>query len=113
MSVVALSAGRRLRTLRGSLEDLEAQRGTTGDDYLRVFVRGDRRAGMADLVREWFPHAVDVAVEAPVEDAVQQPQPRGLTRSPHELFAEYLDERGATDERVLALFDELLDAEVA
>ena len=109
---VPLSAGRRLRTLRGTLEDLEAQRDTTGDDYLRVVVRGDRRAGLADLVREWFPHAVDVGVEAPADETLDRPE-RGLGRSPHELFAEYLTERGATDERVLALFDELLDGIVA
>jgi DNA repair protein SbcD/Mre11 len=109
VTTVALSAGRRLRTLRGSLDDLESQRDSTGDDYLRIVVRGERRAGLADLVREWFPHAVDVAVEATADDTLVRPQSRGLTRSPHELFTEYLTDRGATDERVLALFDELLD----
>ena len=106
---IPLQSGRRLRTLRGTLEDLEAQQDTTGEDYLRIIVRGDRRAGLADLVREWFPHAVDVAMESTADDGAHQPQTRGLSRSPHELFAEYLTERGATDERVLALFDEYLD----
>ena len=107
---IDLTAGRRLRTIRGSLDELEAQTGTTGEDYLRVIVRGDRRAGLADQVREWFPDAVDVAVEAPAakEDAARRPARTG--RSAHELFAEYLSDRGAADERVLALFDELLDA---
>ena len=109
---VELESGRRLRTVRGSLEDLEAQAGTTGEDYLRVVVRGERRAGLADLVREWFPFAVDVTVESPTDDEEPGPASRRLGRSPHELFAEYLADRGAVDERVLALFDELLDAEV-
>ncbi|MPZ74450.1 MAG: exonuclease subunit SbcD [Nitriliruptorales bacterium] len=105
-----LSCGRRLRTLRGTLDDLDAQSGTTGEDYLRVIVRGDRRAGLADQVREWFPHAVDVAMEAGVGDDGPTRPERGLGRRPHDLFADYLSERGAVDERVLALFDELLDA---
>ena len=108
VTTIPLTEGRRLRTLRGTLDDLEAQRDTTGEDYLRVIVRGDRRAGLADQIREWFPHAVDVGVEASAEP-VSQPQSRGLSRSPHELFVEYLADRGAKDERVLALFDELLD----
>ena len=110
VDTIPLSAGRRLRTLRGTLEDIEAQAGTTGEDYLRVVVRGERRAGLADLVRDWFPHAVDVGVESPADDVVTQTHSRGLSRSPHELFAEYLAGQGAQDERVLALFDELLDA---
>ena len=109
VTTIPVSGGRRLRTLRGTLDDIESQKGTTGDDYLRVIVRGQRRAGLADLVREWFPEAVDVAMEA-VEPATSTPaQTRGLNRSPQELFAEYLAERGANDERVVALFDELLD----
>jgi hypothetical protein len=35
--------------------------------------------------------------------------PERLRRTPHELFAGYLAEREASDERVLALFDELVD----
>jgi exonuclease SbcD len=107
---VALAQGRRLRTLKGTLDELEAQAGTTGDDYLRVLVRGHRRAGLADQVRDWFPHAVDVAMDALEPDPSAQPTQRRLSRTPHELFSEYLTERGAADERVLALFDQLLDS---
>jgi exonuclease SbcD len=106
---VPLTQGRRLRTLKGTLDDLESQAGTTGEDYLRVIVRGQRRAGLADQVREWFPHAVDVTMEAVDDDGAGRPAQRRLGRSPHELFAEYLTQRGADDERVLALFDQLLD----
>jgi exonuclease SbcD len=112
VTTIPLASGRRLRTLRGTLDDLQAQQGTTGDDYLRIIVRGDRRAGLADLVREWFPTAVDVAIETPQVEVVAT-QTRGLHRSSHELFAEYLKEAGATDERVLQLFDELLDTATA
>jgi hypothetical protein len=48
----------------------------------------------------------------PPEDEDRTPiHERRLGRSPQELFAEYLADRGATDERVMALFDQLLDAE--
>ena len=106
---VPLTAGRRLRTLRGTLDDLEAQAGTTGDDYLRIIVRGERRAGLANQVRDWFPDAVDVGVESPAQAPERPDDQKRLGRSPQELFAEYLADRGATDERVAALFDELLD----
>lgn len=109
---VRLSSGRRLRTLRGSLAELEAQAADASDDeYLRLLVRDESRAGLAEQVREWFPTAVDVVVDAPARDAGDlRDTPTRLGRSPRELFAEYLEERGATDERVLALFDELWDA---
>ncbi|MDP9405693.1 MAG: exonuclease subunit SbcD [Actinomycetota bacterium] len=105
---VALTAGRRLRTLRGTLDQLEAQAGTTGDDYLRVVVVGDRRAGLGELVRGWFPEAVDVGVEMPERRADEAAPPR-LGRSPAALFDEYLAERSAADERVSALFAALLE----
>jgi len=107
---VELSAGRRLRTLRGTLDELEVLAGTTGDDYLRVVVRGQQRAGLAEQVREWFREAVDVGVEA--SDSIQGAPDglRRLGRSPVELFGEYLTDRDSADERVLALFSELLDA---
>ena len=109
IEVVELTSGRRLQTLRGTLDDLEALRNTTGDNYLRVVVRGERRAGLADQVREWFPFAVDVAIDSPAREDDTPLRARELNRSPHELFEEYLTEQGAKDERVLALFDELLD----
>src|SRR5581483_1329555 len=43
---VAVSGARRLRTLRGSTEQLRALAGTTGDDFLRVFVEEPGRVGL-------------------------------------------------------------------
>ncbi|MGH8896415.1 MAG: metallophosphoesterase family protein [Egibacteraceae bacterium] len=105
---VKLSAGRRLRTLRGTLDELEALAAQTGDDHLRVVVRGQARAGLADAVRALFPDAVEVTVETPETEATQR-RPVRLGRGPGELFAEYLAERAAEDERVRALFAELLE----
>lgn len=106
---VALRSGRKLRTIRATLADLQALAGTTGDDYLRVVVAGEASAGLAEQVREWFPFAVDVSIERPDDPrrAGQDRAPARLGRPPRELFAEYLSERAASDQRVLALFDEL------
>lgn len=106
---VGLRSGRRLRTVRAGLADLQALAGTTGDDYLRVIIAGEPRAGLAEQVREWFPLAVDVSIERPDDmgRTGHSRPPVRLGRPPRELFAEYLAERGADDPRILALFDQL------
>jgi exonuclease SbcD len=104
-----------LRTVRGTLEELEAAAAQTGDAYLRVFVREQPRAGLADDVRALLPGAVDVRIAPDVTSrhgarAASSPAARGSV--PRELFRQYLDGIGhAADDRLTALFDELLDAE--
>jgi DNA repair protein SbcD/Mre11 len=111
---VELHSGRRLTTLRGTLEELEAARGTTGDDWLRVVVRGPVPAGVSDTVREWFADVVDVQIERDDDDdRAHLPEAGRSGRSPGELFADYLAERGIADERVPALFAELLEEALA
>ena len=105
---VPLTAGRALQTLTGSLAELEAVAGSTGDAYLRVIVNDARRAGLADQIREWFPHCVDVVVRAP-EDRVVRPHAPVVGREPGELFRTYLDTTDLTDDRVPAAFDALLE----
>ena len=114
---VALTAGRRLRTVRGTLADVLAaadQSDGDGDgrapDHLRVVLDEPARAGLADEVRERLPHAVEVVL-APrdVPGAERTADPDRLRRTPHDLFAEYLAERDVDDDRVIALFDELVD----
>ena len=86
--------------------------GEDGDrgDWLRVVVRGSRRPGLADEVRELFgPRVVDVQVED--DSAPARPRARRAGRAPAELFDEFMAERNVDDDRVRALFAELLDAE--
>ncbi|MDP8969441.1 MAG: exonuclease SbcCD subunit D [Actinomycetota bacterium] len=109
---VALTAGRRLRTIRGSLDELEALAGTVGDDHLRVVVDEAPHPSLADEVRRRFDHAVDVIVAPPQarqERAAAGAEARRLAGSPTELFAAYLQERRADDEDLRRLFAELLD----
>lgn len=105
---VALTSGRRMRTLRGTLDELEAAAGTTGDEYLRIVVTDTRRAGLADEVRVWFPHAVYVVVDTPDDDRPRRAA-RPADASPSELLAAYLAESGVDDDRLVPAFEALLD----
>lgn len=114
---VGVTGGRRLRTLRGSLAELTTladnrpdRVGDLDEAYLRVEVTGPRPAGLADTVRELFPTAVDVLVADPEDRA--DPRDVDLDRvrgSPPELFDEYLTDHGIDDDRVRALFRDLLE----
>lgn len=107
---VPLRAGRRLRTVRGTPAELQGLAGTTGDDHLRVVVRAAPKVGLADEVRELFPHCVEVAVERPADDGVGAAvAPARAGRTPTDLFRAYLEERGEADPAVLGLFAELLE----
>lgn len=109
---VPLRSGRRLRKLAGTLADLSPLAGTTGDDFLRVIVREEARAGLADEVRDLFgEHCVDVMVESGADRDLGLDARAHEGKAPQELFREYLAEKKATDERVIALFDELLEEE--
>ena len=133
---VPLAAGSRLRTLRGSLvdvlaaaADLPAPRPEAGGDaaggragasddandapwpeHLRVVLDEAPRAGLADEVRERIPAAVEVVL-APREagDGGPPTAPDRLRRTPRDLFAEYLTEHDVADDRLVPLFDELVE----
>lgn len=114
---VHLTAGRPLRTMRGSLDELTAQAATDADPddgpWLRVIVRGERRAGLADDVRQVLgPRVVDVRIETPATSraAADHANRDHRRHSPQELFAAYLADQGVNDDRVSGLFAELIDA---
>jgi exonuclease SbcD len=110
-----LTRGAVLRTVRGTLAELEAAASGADDAYLRVFVREQPRAGLADDVRALLPSAVDVRIapDTAWEHGAGNTSPPATRSSvPRELFRQYLDGIGhAADDRLVALFDELLDAE--
>ena len=125
----SLSGGRTLRTLRGTVAELRefaargkdgslaeddslAEDGSSADDaWLRVMVQEPRRAGLADEVRELFgERVVDVRMDDPTPQRKQRVARKG--RVPTELFDEFLTERNIADERVRAMFAELLDAQL-
>jgi exonuclease SbcD len=100
-----LQAGRRLRTLHGSLDqirDLEV-----GDDYLRIELDEPLRVGLLDEVREIFSNAVDVRLRSQVTRSGHT-APSRIGRPPHLLFSDYLRGRGIEDRRLDELFAELV-----
>jgi exonuclease SbcD len=102
---VPIQAGRRLRTLRGTVAELSVLGEMVGDDFLRVWVREPARAGLREEVTALLPNALEVRIDpefaAPLTAARPSPEPG---RTPVELFGEYLGARGVADPRVAELF---------
>ncbi len=108
---VPITAGSELRTITGTLAELEAQAGTDfGDTWLRVRVDDAARAGIVEEVRGWLgERVVEVRV---VGTGARPPHPVArVGTTPHELFDEYLRTEGVDDARLAVLFADLLDAE--
>ena len=108
VTLVPLTQGRQLRTVVGTLNELRKR--DVGDAWLRVRVREARRGDLADDVRALFgEQCVDVFVESPDKGA---PKTRArelvATRSPSELYGDYLASLGVDDPALVAYFDELL-----
>jgi exonuclease SbcD len=103
-----LTTPAQLRTLTGPLDELREAVGSTGDAWLRVRVTGDTPAGLADMVRDWFPRAVAVEImRDPDELAGRSVTPTRRGRSAHDLFADFASHEAVADDRLVALFDEL------
>jgi exonuclease SbcD len=108
---VPLVSPRVLRTVRGTVAELEAQAPDVGAALLRVVVTERARAGLADEVRRVLPNVLEVRVERSDD---RGPGPRGPQgRTPHELFAAYLTEQEIDDPRLQCLFADLLDVELS
>ncbi len=111
---VPLAAGRRLRTLRGTVADVVARAGEAAmaEAHLRIVLDERARVGLADEVRAAVPQAVEVVLAGRADgegEPERRADPDRLRRTPHDLLAEYLAERDALDERVVRLFDDLVD----
>ncbi|HEY1701400.1 MAG TPA: exonuclease subunit SbcD [Trebonia sp.] len=112
---IPVTSGRRLRTVHGTLADLEARADSFGDDYLRVYLSEPVKAGLRDSAAELLPEALEVRIDP--EFAPSSPggdRPKGPdVRSPAQLFADYCQQRQVADPRVAALFGELHDEVIA
>jgi exonuclease SbcD len=107
---IPITAGRRLRTLRGTVPELEALAGTVGEDFLRVWVCEPARAGLREEVVALLPNALEVRIDPEFAAPVAASRPStGPDRSPSELFREYLGTRNVADPRVEQLFARLHD----
>jgi exonuclease SbcD len=104
---VPITSARPLRTVRGTLAELE--RVETDEAWLRVYVMEKPRAGLREQVQELLPNALEIRIDPAVLSDVDDAAPAAsrAERSPRELFADYLTEAGHDDPAVRDLFDRL------
>ncbi|HRC62736.1 MAG TPA: exonuclease SbcCD subunit D [Dehalococcoidia bacterium] len=113
---VELTAGRRLRELRGNLDVVLARASEVADAHVRVVLDVDRpEPGLAQRVRDQIPAAVDVRLDYP--ELVTESEERLAHLDPREQFVRYYraQHSGADPTtELLALFTELYeDAQTA
>lgn len=107
VTAVPLLAGRRLMTVRGTLDEILTRADDVTDAYVRVVLVEKARVGLADEVRESIPDVVEVILET-TDSVTRETEPR-QNLDPNEAFHRYLEEKGADDPKVESLFAELLD----
>lgn len=108
---VPLTAGRRLRDVAGTLDELAALSATAGDDYLRVAVHVDGPApGIAEQVRERLPNALDVRLVYQRETPAAAPRSTDV-RTPGQLFTDFYRRKHETppSPELLRLFHDSYD----
>ncbi len=108
---IPVTSGRRLRTVRGTLAELESLADSVGEDYLRVLLRQPARAGLRDDTVAILPNAIEVRID-PEFAAQSRPDRTGTARearTPAQLFADFCALENVADPRVAALFGELHD----
>ncbi len=109
---VDITGSRRLKTLRGTLDQVIEQGEQQGDAYLRVILAEKARAGLGDLVREKLPNALEVQLDdahRPRPGVHGPDRPSRAGRTPTQLFGDYLAEQDVADERVERMFAQLLE----
>ena len=93
---VPLSAGRRLRDVSGSFEELRGMAKGLGDAFLRVKLKTVVPVpGLAEQVKDFLPNALDVSVDHPRDAAeIRREQEDPRTRlEPGELFEKYYERK--------------------
>jgi exonuclease SbcD len=94
VELVPITAGRRLRTVRGTFDELERSAAEWAGDYLRVRVEAERpEPGLADRVKALLPDALDVSVSYPRDGSAPRPEPGRVKLAPAQLFAAYYEHR--------------------
>jgi DNA repair protein SbcD/Mre11 len=109
---VDVHGSRRLKTLRGPLDQVLDEGEQAGEAYLRVILAESARAGLGDLVREKLPNALEVQLDEAHRQrpgAHGQARPSRTGRTPLQLFSDYLAEQDVADPRIERMFAELLE----
>jgi exonuclease SbcD len=108
VTTVPLTSGRRLVTLRGSLDQVLARADDAEGAYVKVELLEKARVGLADMVRTAIPGVVDVALLKTTQSGPRAVESRrGIL--PTDAFHRYLEDNNVADPRVESLFAELLE----
>ncbi|MBW3666661.1 MAG: exonuclease SbcCD subunit D [Actinobacteria bacterium] len=107
VTTIPLSAGRRLITIKGTLDQILARADEAGDAHVRVELAEKASVGLADTVREAIPGTVEVVLEE--AETTRKAHHARRTLTPGDAFHRYLEEKGVADPAVERLFAELLD----
>lgn len=96
---VPLTAGRRLRDVKGSLDELQGLAPSVGDAYLRLTaVVVAPVPGLTEQLRELFPNALEVKLDHPREARVHEGRSDALRRSsPEQLFGDFCRKRDGAE----------------
>ncbi len=108
VQTVALTGGRQLLDISGTLEELRAM-DVDLDAFLRVTLRCDGPApGLAEDVRQILPGTLDVRLDYERSEDKREPGEQQRLK-PRELFARYYRQRHGAEaaESLMGLFDEL------
>jgi DNA repair protein SbcD/Mre11 len=107
---VPLTGGRKLATLRGTLDEVVAAGEEAGEAFLRVILTQKASAGLAEMVREKLPNTLDVQIDEKFRARAEAGAVKTrVGRTPTDLFADFLSEKEIEDPRVQAMFAELLE----
>jgi exonuclease SbcD len=112
VTTVPLTSGRRLVTLRGTLEQVVARADEVLDAYVKVELNEKARVGLAETVRTAIPTAVRVNLLKPSPTPARTVETRRAI-SPTDAFHRYLEDNNVDDGRVEGLFAELFDEATA
>lgn len=106
-----ITAGRRLRTVHGTVAEIVGRAEEFGDDFLRVIIREPARAGLREEITDVLPNALEVRIDTEFALSITNQAARTdhRDRSPAELFGDFCAARGVADERVQLLFERLHD----
>jgi DNA repair protein SbcD/Mre11 len=105
-----ITTARRLRTVRGSLDELAAGAADLEGAWLRVIVAERPRPGLAEAVREALPDALSIDIDERFRPPRRHAAAVRHDRGPRGLFGDYLAASGhGGGDELTALFDRLLD----
>lgn len=110
---IPLKSGRKLRSIAGTMRELEAHAGTLGDELLRVTIKLDTPTpGIADRIREVLPNALHINIDVPRAEGIESVHITGA--DPNTLFAAFYRRRYETEppQEVASLFTKLYEEEV-